>query len=159
MADNKQLMYAKSTYRTLCKTLDNMGWSYQRNDAEFKVTFSVNGDDISMNLLVIIDADRQLIRLLSLLPFKMNEDKLIDGAVATCAINFILSDGSFDFDISEGHIMFRMTNTFRDSIIGEELVKFMISVACFTVDKYNDKLSDLNYGTLSLDEFLEAINE
>lgn len=159
MADNMQLMYARSAYHTLCKALDNVGWNYQRKDDEFKIMFGVNGDDIPMNFLVIVDAERQLIRLLSLLPFQMNEDKRIEGAVATCAINYLLADGSFDFDIEEGHVMFRMTNTFRGSIIGEELVNHMVSVACFTVDKYNDMLSALNDGSISLSDFIQSLND
>ena len=35
---------------------------------ELKIMFGVGGDDLPMNFLIIIDAERQLVRLLSLLP-------------------------------------------------------------------------------------------
>ena len=108
-----------------------------------------------MNFLIIIDAERQLVRLLSLLPFQMNSDKRVEGALATCIINYLLADGSFDFDLDEGHIMFRLTASFRESLLGEELFKYMVSIACHTIDKYNDQLSDLNDGKISLEQFLE----
>jgi hypothetical protein len=122
---------------------------------ELKIMFGVGGDDLPMNFLIIIDAERQLVRLLSLLPFKMNSDKRVEGAVATCVINYVLADGSFDFDLDEGHIMFRLTASFRESLLGEELFKYMVSIACHTIDKYNDQLSDLNDGKISLEQFLQ----
>ena len=155
MADSKQLMYAKEAYNTLCRALDNIGWTYKRMDDELKIMFGVGGDDIPMNFLIIIDAERQLVRLLSLLPFQMNSDKRVEGALATCIINYVLADGSFDFDLDEGHIMFRLTASFKESLLGEELFKYMVSIACHTIDKYNDQLSDLNDGKISLEQFLE----
>jgi hypothetical protein len=155
MADNKQLMYAREAYNTLCRSLDNIGWTYKRMDDELKLMFSVGGDDIPMNFLIIIDADRQLVRLLSLLPFQMNSDKRVEGAIATCIINYVLADGSFDFDLDEGHIMFRLTASFRESLLGEELFKYMVSIACHTIDKYNDQLCDLNDGKISLEDFMK----
>lgn len=155
MADNKQLMYAKEAFDTLCKTIDNIGWKYNKAEDELRIMFGVGGDDIPMNFVIIVDADRQLIRILSLLPFEMNSDKRVEGAVATCVINYLLADGSFDFDIETGHIMFRMTSSFKESLLGEELFKYMVSIACFTVDKYNDQLCDLNDGKITLAEFIE----
>ena len=155
MADSRQLMYAKEAYNTLCRALDNIGWTYKRMDDELKIMFGVGGDDIPMNFLIIIDAERQLVRLLSLLPFQMKSDKRVEGALATCIINYVLADGSFDFDLDEGHIMFRLTASFKESLLGEELFKYMVSIACHTIDKYNDQLSDLNDGKISLEQFLE----
>lgn len=155
MADHKQLMYAKEEFYTLCRALDNIGWTYKKGDDDLKIMFGVNGDDIPMNFLVIIDADRQLVRILSLLPFEMNDDKRVEGAVATCIINYALADGSFDYDVETGHIMFRITASFRESLLGEELFKYLVSIACHTVDKYNDQLSNLNDGKITLSEFIE----
>lgn len=155
MADNNKLMYAKEAYNTLCRTLDNIGWTYKRMDDELKLMFGVGGDDIPMNFLIIVDADRQLIRLLSLMPFQMNSDKRVEGAIATCIINYVLADGSFDLDIETGHVMFRLTASFRDSLLSEELFRYMVSIACHTIDKYNDQLSDLNDGKLSVEDFIK----
>ena len=155
MTDNNKLMYANEAYSTLCRTLDNIGWTYKRMDDELKIMFGVGGDDIPMNFLIIVDADRQLVRLLSLMPFQMNPDKRVEGAVATCVINYALADGSFDFDIETGHIMFRLTASFRESLLSEELFKYIVSIACHTIDRYNDQLSDLNDGKLSVEEFLK----
>ena len=159
MADNIQLTYAKLAYNTFCKALDDLGWRYNRHDDEFKIFYGVNGDDIKMNFLAIIDVDRQLIRLISLLPFEVNEDKRVECAVAVTAINYLLADGNFDCDVRDKHILFRLTATFRESIIDAELVKYLISISCNTVDRYNEKLAALNNGDITIGEFLDIINK
>lgn len=155
MADNKQMMFAKEAFDTLCKAIDNIGWKYKRMDDELKIMLGVGTDDLPVNILIIVDAERQLVRMLSLLPFEMKEDKRVEGAVATCFINYLLADGSFDYDVETGHIMFRLTSSFRESLLGEELFKYMISILCHTVDKYNDQLADLNDGKINIDEFIK----
>ena len=156
MADNK-MIFAQETYNGLCKTLDNMGWKYQTNDSELKIMFGVNGDDLPMSFLIIVDVERQIVRLLSLLPFQMNSDKRVEGAVATCAINYVLADGSFGLDIETGNIFFRLTSSFRSSLIGEEAFKYMVEVSCHTIDLYNDKLEAINEGRISVADFLQSL--
>ena len=156
MADNRDMMYAQEAFDTLCRSIENIGWKYKKMEDELKIMFGVGGDDIPMNFLIIIDAERQLVRILSLIPFQMNSDKIVEGAVATSIINYLLADGSFDLDVETGHIMFRLTSSFRESLLGEELFKYMVLIACHTVDKYNDQLCDLNDGKITLEQFIKA---
>lgn len=156
MTDNKKLLHAKEAYDTLCTTINNIGWKCDRYDDELKIMLGVNGDDLPMGFLIIVDADRQLIRILSLLPFKMNPEKRVEGAIATCVINYAIPDGCFTYDIEEGHIMFKATSSFKESLVGEEMFKYLISLACFTVDRFNDQLEKLNNGDISITDFIEA---
>lgn len=155
MANEKELKTAKEAYDTLCNTLDARKWKYEKDDEKLVINLGVNGDDIPMGFAIYCDADRQLIRLMSLLPFKMSKDKLIEGAIATSYINYTLADGSFDYSLADGSIIFRMTSSFRESLIGDELFKYMIDVACITVDKYNDQLFMIEKGKLSIEDFIK----
>ena len=47
---------------------------------------------------------------------------------------------SFDYNIRDGSITFRMTASYRESVIGEGLFNYMIDCAAATVDEFNDKL-------------------
>lgn len=67
-----------------------------------------------------------------------------------------MADGSFDFDLSDGSITFRMTASFRESQIGEGLIQYMISCACVMVDKYNDQFLAIDKGVLSITDFIKA---
>ena len=108
-----------------------------------------------MQFVLVIDVERQLIRLMSPLPFKMSESKRMEGAIATCVATFGMADGSFDYDLEDGSIIFRMTASFRESVIGEGLFQYMISCSCATVDKYNDKFLAIDKGVLSITDFIE----
>ena len=130
-------------------------WNLQSKDEEkLLVHFGVSGDDIPMQFILIVDAERQLIRLMSPMPFKMSESKRMEGAIATCAASFGMADGSFDYDLSDGTIVFRMTASFRESLIGEGLFQYMISCSCAMVDKYNDQFLALDKGIMSITDFI-----
>ena len=78
----------------------------------------------------------------------------MEGAIATCAASFGMADGSFDYDLSDGTIVFRMTASFRESLIGEGLFQYMISCSCAMVDKYNDQFLALDKGIMSITDFI-----
>ena len=145
---------AKELYERMCKYLEEKGLKFKREDDDLVIHFMMTGDDIPMLFILIIDADRELIRLISPLSFKFDEDKRLDGAIATCYVSNRLADGSFDFDISDGSVSFRMTASFRNSRIGEDLIDYMIACSSFTVDEYNDKFLAINRGLIGIMDFI-----
>lgn len=154
MADINKHEKAVSVYESLCATLDKRNWNYDRHDEDLVITFSSRGDDLPMNFVIIIDENRQLIRLSSPMPFVVPEEKRMEMAVAVCAATYGLVDGSFDFDISDGSISFRMTASFLSSEIGESLFDYFVMASGILVDKYNDKLFALSMGYVTLENFI-----
>lgn len=145
---------AKKVYNTLCTAIDKRDWTYDREDEDLIVRFNVSGEDIPMSFILIVDADRQLVRLLSPIPFNMGEDKRMDGAIATCVASYGFINGSFDYDLEDGSIVFRLTQSFRGSDVSEEVLQYMISLSCSVVDNYNDRFMALNKGLLSITDFI-----
>ncbi len=90
------------------------------------------------------------------MPFKVPEDKISEMAIAVAVANNGLRDGSFDFDVSDGKILFRMTACYIDSILGKELYRMMLIVSSNTIDRYNDKFLMLSKGIVSLEQFIES---
>ncbi len=154
MAENNELARAKKVYEDLCAAFDKRSWHYQSYDDDLVVTCGFSGDDIPMSLLLIIDPERQLLRVLSKLPFIVPEDKRMDLAVAACVATCGLADGSFDFNITEGTIEFRLTASFKESLIGDGLFEYLIDCSVSTIDMYNDKFLALCKGLMSLDAFI-----
>ncbi len=156
MADEMMLAKAEKVYGDLCSAIDNREWRYDRDDERLVVAFDVGGDDIPMRFVLAVDADRQLVRLMSPMPYKISEEKRIEAAIATCAASYGLGDGSFDFDLTTGEIIFRQTASFRgDSVIGEGLFQYLISWGCAVVDAYNDKFLALDKGHISYTDFIK----
>ena len=155
MSEEKNMIRAQEVYKVLCKTLDAREWEYEKEEDKLLVHFQVRGDDFPLRFVMVVDAERQLIRVLSHLPFDMSQDKRLEGAVASCVITNRLVDGGFDYDLSDGAVVFRLTQSFRDSVIGEGLIEYLIDYTCAVTDEYNDKFFALNKGFLSMADFLK----
>ena len=157
MANEKDLKNAKKAYDTLCAMLDDNDYKYEKHEEDLVVTFGVRGEDLPMDIVAAIDEDRQLVRIFSKMPFKVDAEKRIEVAIALCQTNYNLVDGSFDFDLADGSVIFRITSSFRECLISKDLFEFMIAYSCFVVDRYNDQLLMLNKGTLSLEDYISQL--
>lgn len=155
MSDIQKAENAAKNYRLLCAALDHRGWRYEKEDDRMAVIFKVTGEDLPMLFRVAIDTPRQLARFSCFFPFKMSEEKRIDGAIATCAASQHLAMGGFDYDISDGEIMFRINAHFLDSELSEDLFNYLISMSCKIVDTYNDQFLAIDKGLISLESFLD----
>ncbi len=155
MIDEKKMELAKQVYNTLCEAIERRDWNFGKDEEKLLVHFGVRGDDIPMNFILVVDASRQLVRLMSPMPYKMSEEKRMEGAIAACAASYGMIDGSFDYDLSDGSIVFRMTASFIESAIGEGLLQYMISCSCVMVDKYNDQFLAIDKGLMSIADFIE----
>ena len=150
------IIHARNVYETLCSALDHRGWRYQKEADDLVVMFGVNGDDLPMKFLIMIDSERQLIRLLSPLTFNFDDDKKVDAAIACCVASYKMAAGSFDCDLASGRVTFRMTSAFENSTVSEELFNYLIDCSCAMVEEYNDKFEAISKGDISISDFLSA---
>lgn len=156
MADEKNLASARAVYKTLCDAIEKRGWRYQKDDEKLFVVLSVIGEDLPMEFQVTVDVERQLVRLISPFPFTISENKRAEGAVAACVATYGLVDGSFDCNPLIGTIRYRMTASFKESLIGEGVFHYMFSCAGKMIDRYNDKFLAIDKGLLSISDFIAS---
>ena len=83
------------------------------------------------------------------------DDKLVDAAYATVVANHGLVFGHFDLDLSDGSITYTMSDSYKDSELGEGFFLFMLSAALPITDRYNDKFFMLSKGMIDLKKFIE----
>ena len=57
--------------------------------------------------------------------------------------------------LKDGGIMFRLTESFQDSMLGEALFEYMIVTAVRTVNQFSDRFLMLSKGRMTLQEFIE----
>ncbi len=157
MADEKKLAQAKEVFETLCRTLDNHEWKYSKDEEKLSIECGAQGEDLPMNLTLKVDAERSLVMLLSHIPFPIPEDKRLDVAIAVSAVNNRLVDGSFDYDITKGNMFFRLTNSYLESVLGEDVIAYMLFCSCQTIDEYNDKFLMLAKGIISVEQFISTV--
>lgn len=158
MSDQKKTEQAIEVYNTLCRTLEMNDWHYSKNDEELSIECGAQGDDLPMEIKLKVDTDRMLVLLLSHLPYVVQEDKRLDVAIAVSAVNNMLVDGCFDYDVASGHMFFRMTNSYIESKIGNDVFTYMLYCSCKTIDDYNDKFLMLAKGMISIEQLLASLN-
>lgn len=73
----------QNVYETICGMFDNKGYHYERYDDDHVISCTVGGEDIPMDILFVVRDERQLVQLISPMPFRVPEDKRIDIALAT----------------------------------------------------------------------------
>ncbi len=82
---------------------------------------------------------------------------MANAALAICIINDNLVDGNFDMDVTKGSLCYRMSLSFRESLISEEAFDFFIDYAVYVIDEFNDKLLMLAKGMLTPAQLLGSI--
>ncbi len=161
MATEREIQNAENVFKSVCSMLDSINFRYETSmrDEDYVITCTVNGEDIPMKMLIIVRPEREIVTLLSPMPFMTPEDKRVDMALAVAVANYGIIDGSFDYDLNDGEIRFRMTASYVESLLGEELFKYMLFVSANTVDRYNDRFLAIAKGLMTLEQFIDADKE
>lgn len=159
MAEEKEIMQAKATFDTLCNMLTETKWHYEADEDNFVIKCGARGEDLPIELIIKVDPERLIISLLSQLPFQVPENKRVEMALAVSIANYGLVDGSFDYNFANGSIVFRMTSSFMESLIGKELFEYMLFVSCGVVDRFNDKFLMIIKDKMTIEELIKFTKE
>ncbi len=146
---------AREVYNTLVKTLREKDWKFQPIDEDMVIRSSVTGEDLPVEFIMRVREDKEIVEFYSKLPCHMPDGKRVDGAIAVCVANYGMIQGCFDYDISDGEIRFRMTNSFHEGTLNGDLMYQMLMIGASTVDAYNDKFFMLAKGMLTVQQFIE----
>ena len=157
--EQKRIEIASQNTEVLLSMLDKRKLKYtieERTEVRTHIRIHFTGEDLPMTLHIILRTDRQIVSVLSVMPFRISEERLNDAAIAVTAANHGLIDGSFDLNLQTGEIRFRLTSCFIGTVLSEALYAYLMFVSAETIDRYNDRFRDLNDGRLDLDGFLAA---
>lgn len=159
MAEEINMTQAKEVYATLLRMLDNQKWNYEKEEEKLLIRCGLSSEDFPVEFIVVVKPDKEVVQFLSKIPCVIPEDKRAECAIAVCIANYGLCDGSFDYNISDGTIVFRMTSSYRESLISEKLFEYMIFTSAWTVDKYNDRFFMYAKGMMTLQDFIKKEKE
>ena len=159
MSDKIKMERANEVYNTLTTMLDARDWNYKKDEEKLLIKSGIKGDDLPVEFFIVVKPDNEVVQFISILPFNMPEDKRVDGAIAVSIANYGLIEGSFDYDVMDGEISFRLTTSYRGgSTISDDLLESMIYIASSTVDQYNDKFFMIAKGMMTIEQLIETDN-
>ena len=148
-----------NVFETVCKTLDERGMKYERDDEKLVDRFGVRGDDFSFDVIVRVIPGKQVVQMTCPAPYRINEGSRKDAAIAITMINYQLLNGCFDFDMSDGFLVFRMCQAYHGSILGTDVFDYMLNALFYTVDEYFDKLFLISKGGMTIEQLAEKLEE
>lgn len=150
MRQNAEILRSMLDRRKLKYTVE------EKTEARTHIRIRFSGEDIPLTLHIILRTDKQIASVFSVMPFRIEEARRSDAAIAVAAANHGLIDGSFDLNPDTGEIRFRLTSCFLGSVLSEPLFSYLMFVSAETVDRYNDRFLALNSGDMTLEQFLAA---
>lgn len=150
------MIEAKATFDSLCKMLDNRGWDYKKFEEDLIIKSGIRGDDFPIDFIVRVSPECEIVSFISWLPFNVSEEKRVDMAIAVCVANYGLVDGSFDYNVADGSIMFRLTSGYKGSTLSDDLLENMLLISAAIIDKYNDKFFMIAKDMMTIQQFIES---
>ena len=127
-------------YLALCNVLERNDIIYDRDDRHLSVGCRISGKDCEYCFRFSVEPSKMLITLCVPVPRWFPQEQARNTALRICKINNDLTDGSFCYDPALGLVYYKMTASFYESRIGEELYEYMLSVAADAMDEYYQKL-------------------
>ncbi len=150
---------AREIYNNFVNMLVSRDWAFEQFDEDMVIKSAIKGEDLPIQFFIFFMPEKEALQFISVLPFKVAEDMRVDLSIAVNVANYGLLNGSFDYDISDGEIRFRLTQSYKDSQLGDDLFEYMIYCGATTVDKYNDKFLALSKGLITVQDFIDKDSE
>ena len=150
---------AREIYNNFVNMLVSRDWTFEQFDEDMVIKSAIKGEDLPIQFFIFFMPEKETLQFISVLPFKVAEDMRVDLSIAVNVANYGLLNGSFDYDISDGEIRFRLTQSYKDSQLGDDLFEYMIYCGATTVDKYNDKFLALSKGLITVQDFIDKDSE
>ena len=154
MADVKYTAAVK-VFNKIDKYLTAKNWKYDKDTNKLEFIYHVGGDDFPMRFILRVDAEREMIRSISFMPFDFSEDKRIEGAIAVCVANMGMLNGCFGYNITDGTVFHKVVVPYMDIEVSDDMIEYIMGLGMAMVDKYNDRFFALNKGFISIAEFIE----
>lgn len=158
MSESEHKLEAQRIYENMCAAFDGAGLKYTRHDEDLVLTYGVSGDDIPMEFIALVNEKARVVRIYSKLPVKVEEDKIVDAAIAVACANDAILNGAFNLDIAKGIISFNVLTAYHNTVLDPEIYIYLAYVASSTVDMFNDRFLMLAKGIIDLEKFIEMTN-
>ncbi len=152
-------MKAVEVYELFKNHLTNHNFHFESHDEDLVIYLTVHGEDLPQPTIIRVLEKKDIVQVISPIPARIPEDKRVDAAIAVAIANYGIVNGSFDYDMSDGEIRFRITQSFDGADMSDDTVLYLLACAFTTTDHYNDRFFMLGKGLMTLEQFMDKENE
>ncbi len=144
-------------FEIVCNKLNEFGIEHRSFSKINHTLGTVKKDNYQYNLCVRVNDVLGSIEVCAILRLNISANNRIKFAIALNELNRKEHIGSFKRGIQGDKISFSITNRYIHNRFGEPTVEKMIKDVMNTVDKYYNRLEQLNNGGLSTMEFINSL--
>lgn len=156
--DKQEKKSAQTEFKSVCSVLDSRYWQYEKNEDALEVNFTADGKTMPLSVRVKVNPEHMTVTVfVYMLPVELPEGKDAQLAIAAALLNEEVVHGSFDVDFSARRMFFRVSTSYRNSVIDEEAYFYLIAVAFSTVDNVAATIKALCDGKVNVEQMLEKI--
>ena len=148
---------ASDVYRLFLKHLDEHDFKYEKNDADFVIKMTVQGEDLPQPTAIHVIEKANAVLVRSPMPFSVPENKRTDMAVAITIVNYGMINGGFEMDLSDGELTYKIAHVLFDDDFSEKTIEYMLALTFGATDSFNDKFFGLAMGMMTLEQFVEKV--
>lgn len=153
MADKTE--EARTVFNELVKFFNEREYKCSIDEEGLSICTTFGTEDIPADIILVVRPEREVVMLLSFLPFTLPPERIEDGCRATCFANIIEKRGCFIINIEDGTIMYRSTNSYAGSLMSAEMLEEMLHLSLRAIDYFNDRFLLLQKGLIEPKEIFE----
>lgn len=157
--DKKLQKQAEKVAKILRSVLDGYGWHYSVSNDGLSFEFGVKSDAMPMYYTMRVWPDKELVTTYVSQKLIIPESKRIMAALGFCQANNHLVDGSYDFNVATGELLFRVVACYHDMKIGPATIKYLINVANQSFDDVNQTICDYVNDVIDGTEYLKQMSD
>lgn len=151
-----KLQKSKEIFDGFCEYLKSNDCRFNKDDENLVAFFIIKSDNIEIKFIAKAEVNRETFRIMAMLPVNFGSGKRIDGAMVTTIATSGMANGSFDYDISSGNVMFKIAESYMGSKISPAVYDYMVDCAMMTIAEYYGKFLAVSEGKMTVPEFMKA---
>lgn len=142
--------------RSLLSGVEALGWEYRLNLDHYILAMSWTGPRTEYRILLLADEDAGVIGARTSAAFRVPPEKRVAMCEAINRANWGLRVGSFEMDMDDGEVVFRVGLDHQDSAVSARLVARVVQASLGTFERYVPAFMRVIYGGATA---MEAIHE
>ncbi len=156
MGEIENMELAQELYETMCSFMDKKGFVYDKVEKDLMVVTGGTGEDLPILLSMQVNKDINQIMAMSIMPFSVKDEYLVQTATAIAYANYECVMGQFALH-KDNKIIFTLSTAYNDCIIGEDMFDYLFRAIVTIVDRFNDKFVIVANNKLSLEQIKDLI--
>ena len=157
MATEKQITLARENLDILCKTLDEDGINYNRDDEKLTVHTAIKGKNTDILVAISFSPEVGVLSFMCPVEVEVPENYRGQFAIAVSRINFAMLEGGYDFNPQSGAVMYRLSTCYEESVLNGDAFRYLLFTSFKHSDEYHPALKTVAERQLTPDQIINFI--